>query len=68
MSTDIKNAETPMQTAERVRRLHGVQLSEDAKKPLPRSAYDELWNDEGAPALSDEEFRSSNPPKTLDLG
>jgi antitoxin VapB len=38
-------AETPIQTAARLRQSHGIELSETARKPLPRAAYDELWDD-----------------------
>ncbi|WJH40996.1 type II toxin-antitoxin system VapB family antitoxin [Aliirhizobium terrae] len=37
-------AETPMQTAARLRESHGIKLSKTARKPLPRAAYDELWD------------------------
>lgn len=38
-------AETPMETAARIRKKYGVKLTEQARKPLPREAYDELWED-----------------------
>ena len=41
-----RNAETPLQTAAKLREKHGVALSDEAKKPLPREAFDEMW-DEG---------------------
>lgn len=34
--------ETPIETAARLRAEFGIELSEQARKPLPRSAYDEL--------------------------
>ena len=37
-------AETPLQTARRLREKHRVKLGAEAKKPLPREAYDEMWN------------------------
>lgn len=40
-------SETPLQTAERLRAQYGIKLSEEARKPLPRKAYDEMWGDEG---------------------
>ncbi|MEZ5784576.1 MAG: type II toxin-antitoxin system VapB family antitoxin [Rhizobiaceae bacterium] len=41
-----RNADTPLQTAAKLREKHGVALSDEAKKPLPREAFDEMW-DEG---------------------
>ncbi|AYM84861.1 type II toxin-antitoxin system VapB family antitoxin (plasmid) [Agrobacterium tumefaciens] len=38
-----RNAETPLQTAARLRKKHGVSLDAAAKKPLPREAFDEMW-------------------------
>lgn len=40
-----RNSETPRQTAARLRARHGMILAEDAKKPLPRDAFDALWED-----------------------
>jgi antitoxin VapB len=40
-----RSAETPLQTAARLRQKHGVALSTTARKPLPRDAYDEMWED-----------------------
>jgi antitoxin VapB len=40
-----RNAETPSQTAARLREKHGVALSAQAKAPLPRKAFDEIWGD-----------------------
>lgn len=37
-------AETPRETAERIRKKYGIELTETARKPLPREAYDELWD------------------------
>ncbi|MDQ6435710.1 type II toxin-antitoxin system VapB family antitoxin [Mesorhizobium sp. LHD-90] len=34
--------ETPIETAARLRAEFGIELSERARKPLPRSVYDEL--------------------------
>jgi antitoxin VapB len=39
------DAETPAQTAARLRAKHHVVLSEAARKPLPRQAFDEMWED-----------------------
>ncbi|OBQ67688.1 type II toxin-antitoxin system VapB family antitoxin [Mesorhizobium erdmanii] len=37
-----RNRETPLETAARLRAEFGIELSEQARKPLPRSVYDEL--------------------------
>lgn len=37
-------AESPLQTAARLREKHGVNLSKAAKKPLPREAFDKMWD------------------------
>ena len=34
--------ETPQETAARLRTKYGVKLSEEARKPLPRSVFDEM--------------------------
>lgn len=38
-------AETPRQTAARLRQERGIRLRQDAKRPLPRAAFDALWDD-----------------------
>lgn len=38
-----RHAETPLQTAGRLREQHGVKLGAAARQPLPREAFDELW-------------------------
>lgn len=40
-----RRTETPLQTADRLRRKHGVSLSDTARRPLPKSAFDDLWDD-----------------------
>jgi len=35
--------ETPLQVAARLRRKHGIKLSEKAKQPLAREAFDDMW-------------------------
>ena len=40
-----RGAETPRQTAARLRAKHGVTLSEAAKAPLPKEAFDEMWGE-----------------------
>jgi antitoxin VapB len=37
-----RNRETPTETAARLRAEFGIELSARARKPLPRSVYDEL--------------------------
>lgn len=37
-----RSRETPRQTAERLRAELGIELTERARQPLPRSVYDEL--------------------------
>jgi antitoxin VapB len=39
-----RKAETPRQTAARLREKHGVALRPKAKNPLPREVVDEMWN------------------------
>jgi antitoxin VapB len=41
-----RQAETPIETARRLREKYGVTLSEGAKKPLPKSTFDEMWGDD----------------------
>jgi len=36
-------AETPLQTAARLRGKHGFVLRAAARKPLPRAVFDEMW-------------------------
>lgn len=37
-----RNRETPLETAARLRAELGIKLTEQARKPLPRSVYDQL--------------------------
>jgi antitoxin VapB len=39
------SAETPHQTASRLRKKHGVALNDQARKPLPREAFDAMWDE-----------------------
>jgi antitoxin VapB len=39
----LRKDETPMRTADRLRRKHGISLSETAGRPLPKSVFDEMW-------------------------
>lgn len=41
-----RNTETPLQTARRLREKHRIAINDVARKPLPREAFDEMW-DEG---------------------
>ncbi|MGK9166375.1 type II toxin-antitoxin system VapB family antitoxin [Inquilinus limosus] len=38
-------AETPMQTAARLRRKHGISISDTARQPLPKKAFDDMWGE-----------------------
>lgn len=38
--------ETPLETAARLRAEFGIELSKQAREPLPRSVYDELSGDD----------------------
>ena len=40
-----RSAETPSQTAARLRQKHGVALSDEVRRPLPRETFDEMWNE-----------------------
>jgi antitoxin VapB len=37
--------ETPLQAAHRLREKHGITMSDAAREPLPREAFDELWGE-----------------------
>jgi antitoxin VapB len=37
------NAETPMETAARLRAKYNVNVTDEARKPLPKTAFDEMW-------------------------
>ncbi len=39
-----RGGETPRETAARLRAKHGVALGEEAKKPLPKAAFDDMWD------------------------
>ncbi|MGU3667662.1 type II toxin-antitoxin system VapB family antitoxin [Methylobacterium sp. A49B] len=36
-------AETPRETAARLRAQHGITLGDTAREPLPREIYDAMW-------------------------
>jgi antitoxin VapB len=40
-----RGAETPRQTAARLRAKHGVTVADAAKAPLPKAAFDAMWNE-----------------------
>lgn len=40
-----RNAETPQQTAARLREKYGVTLDAQAKTPLPREVFNQLWDE-----------------------
>ena len=40
-----RGAESPRQTAARLRAKHGVTLGDDAKAPLPKEAFDAMWGE-----------------------
>jgi antitoxin VapB len=39
-----RHSETPLQTAARLREKYGVVLGDKTRKPLPREAFDEMWD------------------------
>lgn len=39
-------AETPLETAARIRKKYGVSLSDDTRKPLPKPVFDAMWDDD----------------------
>ncbi|MBP8938379.1 MAG: type II toxin-antitoxin system VapB family antitoxin [Agrobacterium sp.] len=41
-----RNSETPLQTAARLREKHGFALTEQAKEPLSKAVFDEMWEDD----------------------
>jgi antitoxin VapB len=40
-----RNAETPIETAARLREKHGVAPAPNAREPLSRQTFDEMWGD-----------------------
>ena len=40
-----RDTETPLETAARLLEKHGIALSAAASTPLPRTAFDEMWDD-----------------------
>lgn len=41
-----RNAETPQQSAARLRDKYGVTLNAQARVPLPREVFDEMWSND----------------------
>jgi antitoxin VapB len=41
-----RSAETPRETAAKLREKHGISLGAKVRKPLPRQTFDEMWGDE----------------------
>lgn len=40
-----RSAETPLETAERIRTKYGVSLSRKTRRPLPKDVFDKMWED-----------------------
>ncbi|WP_033964775.1 MULTISPECIES: type II toxin-antitoxin system VapB family antitoxin [Sphingomonadaceae] len=40
-----RGAETPLQTAARLRDRHGITINSETRKPLPRQVFDEMWDE-----------------------
>jgi antitoxin VapB len=40
-----RGAETPLETAARIREKYGVSLGDEAKKTLPKRVFDDMWSD-----------------------
>ncbi len=41
-----RDAESPPETAARLGKKYGVQLTDRVRQPLPRQAYDEMWDND----------------------
>lgn len=39
-----RHAETPMETARRLRKKYGIKLPDRAKISLPKAVFDEMWD------------------------
>lgn len=39
-------AETPLQTAARLREAHGIRIDKKNSKPLAREVFDEMWSED----------------------
>lgn len=38
-------AETPLETAERIRKKYSVSLGRKTRRPLPKKVFDRMWDD-----------------------
>lgn len=41
-----REAETPLETAARLRAQYGIVLTDKMRQPLPKTVYDEMWGDD----------------------
>ena len=41
-----RQAETPLETAARLRAQYGIVLTDKMREPLPKRVYDEMWGDD----------------------
>ena len=41
-----REAETPLETAARLRAQYGIVLTDQMREPLPKRVYDEMWGDD----------------------
>ncbi len=41
-----REAETPLETAARLRAQYGITLTDQMREPLPRKVYDDMWGDD----------------------
>ena len=39
-------AETPLETAARLRAQYGITLTDEMRKPLPKKVFDDMWGDD----------------------
>ena len=44
--TRVRAAETPQETAARLRAKHEIVLSAEAREPLPKQVFDDMWVDD----------------------
>ncbi|MDG4674757.1 type II toxin-antitoxin system VapB family antitoxin [Shinella sp. 838] len=40
-----RHAETPLETAARLRQKHGVSMNDETRKPLSRDVFDAMWSE-----------------------
>jgi antitoxin VapB len=41
-----REAESPLETAARIRAKYGIVLTDQVRKPLPKRVFDEMWGDD----------------------